>query len=110
MKSEEYNFDVFLDYVDRSLQLDRHKTDRHWREQWISIGREIFEYDLVCRLENLSDDLAVILENLRIPKASWDTIMDARVNRSSRGNTVGTPQQRRRIQQMYKADYEAFGY
>ncbi|MBV1903572.1 MAG: sulfotransferase family protein [Marinosulfonomonas sp.] len=109
-KPEEFNFDVFLDYVDRSLQLDRYKTDRHWREQCINTAIDRIDYDLISRLESLSDDLPRILDILRIPKTDWNKIKDARFNRSPRSDNIGTPRQRLRIQRLYKADYEAFGY
>ena len=110
MESDEFNFDVFLEYVDQSLQMDRYRTDRHWREQVNNTGIDLFEYDFVSRLENISQDLDVLLEKLRVPRAGRAEILDARFNRSSQKASEITPGQRRYIEDIYKNDFETFGY
>ncbi len=102
-----YNFDVFLDYVAHSLELDRHATDRHWRMQVDNIGWREIDYDFIGRVENFAADIAQVFQ----AGGAGDFPPPGLIAPSGTEPALDiTPGQRARIRQLYAADYEAFGY
>lgn len=108
-KGEDYNFDVFLDYVEASIERDRYLTDRHWREQVVNTSFDSLSYDLVLRVERFAEDLPKMLEALRIPADQHQMIREAKFNKSAAKVELGA-HHARRIESIYADDMEAFGY
>lgn len=107
---EARNFDVFLDYVEASMRQSRWLTDRHWREQVVNTSWARLRYDLVIRLESFSEQLPDLLARLEMPRSAWDAVLSSRFNRSSPAKADITAAQKRRIRQIYAADFDAFSY
>lgn len=106
-REPDYNFDVFLDYIDHSLALDPLATDRHWRRQVDNIGWGVIPFDHVGRVETFAADIAHVFEAggaADFPPPSLITPVDAAPAIEI------TPAQRARIQALYAADYQAFNY
>ena len=109
-RGEAYNFDIFLDYIAHSFEVDRLNTDSHWRLQVDNIAWRDIRFDYVGRVENYEADIAHVFDAGGAPGFPPDTLLNARHNRSAAARTDVTPAQRSRIRQLYAPDYEAFGY
>ena len=105
-----YRFDVFLDYVARSLALSPVETDRHWRPQVLNLGRPDFRLRFVGKLENLRADLAKVSEMAGMDLPMPEGLAREKRNRSGDPGFRPNPEQVRRVEDIYAADYEAFGY
>lgn len=102
-----YNFDVFLDYIGHSLDLDRHATDRHWRLQVDNIGFGRIAYDHIGRVETFAADIAHVFE----AAGAAGFITQGMIPAAASAPAVQiTPAQRARIQTLYAEDYQALGY
>jgi hypothetical protein len=108
-KDEDYNFDVFLDYVEASIAKDRYLTDRHWREQVVNTSFDSLDYDLVLRVERFAQDLTLMLDALKIPAAQHQMILEAKFNKSAAQIEFGA-HHHHRIESIYAADMDAFEY
>lgn len=109
-RSLQWNFDVFLDYVAESLEVNPTYCDRHWRAQHINIAHGHLAYDLIGRLENYAADIRRLFEIAGREGFLTDEILKARFNRSSKSELEINAQARRRIELLYARDYELFGY
>ncbi len=110
-KSPEANLDVFLDYIALSFETDELHTDRHWRKQVHNIGFPDVSYDVIGRMETLVDDMKQVLERAKINDGLID-LLSRRHNHTDdvREALAPTAAQRRRIEELYADDFEAFGY
>lgn len=104
------NFDVFLDYIERCLDLDPYLTDTHFRPQVLNIAFGKIDYDFIGRLENIGHDLPRVFALGGRPEFPPAEIMDHRFNASQVKPAPLTPEQRKRVRQIFAADYEAFSY
>lgn len=104
-----YRFDIFLEYIRDSLDSNKDLTDIHWRHQVLNIGLNEFNLAFVGKLE---DGIDSGLERVsEISGVSMPKSQGRKVNESSRASTFAlTEVQRRKIQDLYAVDYEAFGY
>jgi len=109
-RGESYNFDVFLDYVGNSLALDPIATDSHWRLQVDNIAFNDIRFDLIGRVETFDADICSVFKRAGITGFSPDAGLEQRFNRSKSARAAVTPAQRNRIEALYGADYQAFGY
>ena len=109
-RPDSYNFDVFLDYVGHSLAVDPVNTDSHWRLQVDNIALHDIAFDLIGRVETYAADIRTVFERAGITDFSPDAMLEQRFNRSGSARSEITPAQRARIEALYDADYQAFGY
>ncbi len=105
------NFDIFLEYLARCFASGPEFVNGHWKLQTLSIAHDHLPYTHVGRLETLERDLRIVSDRL-----GYDLLGGAkelpRVNRSRVGASAIdlTSEQRRKIRELYAADYAAFGY
>lgn len=104
------NFDVFLDYVEATLQVDRLRCDTHWRLQVDNIGFKDLSFDLIGRVETFDTDVAKVFEAIGRVSFLKPEMLKRRHNKSHEGTFQPSRAQRHRIAGIYAADFEAFGY
>lgn len=109
VRDDEWNFNAFLDYAALSLATDRANTDTHWGLQVDNIALGHIAYARIGRVENLDADLRAIFSEGGAADFPLEALLAKKHNASAR-TTVVTAAQRARIEQLYTADYEAFGY
>jgi len=109
-RGEDYNFDVFLDYIAHSFAVDRLNTDSHWRLQVDNIAFNDIRFDYIGRVENYEADIRKVFDAGGAPGFPPAELLADRRNRSTTAKTAVTPAQSARIRQLYAPDYEAFGY
>lgn len=109
-RGDGYNLDRFLDYVAASIEADPLRTDRHWRTQRVNVNFGEFRYDLIGRVETMQIDLDAVLDAMRVPGAERAEIVGQRFNTTAAAKAELSPEQRRRIAEIYAGDFEAFGY
>ena len=109
-KGAEYNFDVFLDYVAHTFELDRLNTDSHWRLQVDNIAWSDMRFDHVGRVETYEADLRHVFDAGGAPGFPPEALLGARHNKSGEAVVPVTPAQKQRIETLYAPDYAAFGY
>jgi hypothetical protein len=109
---EHRKLDLFLDYVEACMADSHLFCDRHWRQQTVNLGVDVMSYDFIGRIENYRDDMRAIL--LRTGRADLvdSPLLVMRYNRSrvTRDPLRPTADQKRRIQRIYREDYECFDY
>ena len=103
------NFDVFLDYVTNTLAIDPLRCDTHWRLQVDNIAFADLRFDLIGRVESYDFDIKRIFSAIGRPDFPPDTLLAQRHNPSRPSDFALGPAQRARIEQIYAADYAAFG-
>ncbi len=104
------NLDVFLDYVAESVAGSPTHCDPHWREQHRNLGLSYFQYDFVARLENFNKDIQHAFESAGLGEFLKTQEWQKKRNSSSRLDLVLRPDQIAKIEKIYAADYEKFGY
>jgi len=106
----EQRFDAFLDFVAYCLGKNPEGTDPHFRRQVTNTAFGVMRYNKIGRLENYADDMAQVLSEAGASLPDGVSLAK-RVNVSNQ-KVAFTPSaaQRRKIEQLYAADYEAFGY
>ncbi|WP_168733026.1 sulfotransferase family 2 domain-containing protein [Aliigemmobacter aestuarii] len=109
-RGEDYNFDVFLDYVAHTFEIDRLRTDSHWRLQVDNVAWKDIRFDAVGRVESYEADIRRIFAEGGAPDFPPAHLLAERHNVSGAARTAVTPAQRARIETLYAPDYEAFGY
>jgi len=106
----EQRFDAFLGFVDYCLNVNPEGTDPHFRRQITNTAFGTLKYDKVCRLENYSTDMEKVLSEAGMTLPD-EASLRSRKNVSQQEvvfePTVG---QKRKLEQLYAPDYEAFGY
>jgi hypothetical protein len=105
-----FRFDVFLDYVATSMELSPLRTDRHWRQQVLNLGKPDFELTFIGTLENLKADLLTVSEMSGVRLPMPESLSQERRNRSGDWDFAPSREQIRRIEALYAPDFEAFGY
>jgi hypothetical protein len=105
-----YNFDVFLDYIAHTFDVDRTNCDTHWRLQVDNIGWRDIRYDFIGRVERYEADIAHVFAAGGVTGFPPPALLQRRENRSSGARFAISPEQRARIHLIYAPDYEAFGY
>ncbi len=108
-----YNFDVFLNYVELSLEESHLLCDEHWRPQFISLGSEKIAYDKIGRFENFSADLTEIFSHAGLPLLVALAERKMTFNRSSneeRDDLAISRTQASKIRSLYAMDFNAYGY
>jgi hypothetical protein len=105
-------FDRFLGYVrDFATSFGHEAVDPHWRAQALNIRPELYEPDLVGRVEAMSDFALEVARRLDRPLIS--DLACLRRNRAvfdSPEDLLGSPNIRRKIEQIYAADFDLFEY
>lgn len=105
-----YNFDVFLDYVAYGFAVDRMRTDTHWRLQTDNIGWDTLHFDHIGRVETYDADIRHVFDAAGRTDFPPPALMARRFNATQADVLPVTPDQRRKIEQLYAPDYAAFGY
>jgi len=106
----EQRFDAFLDFVAYCLDQNPEGTDPHFRRQVTNTAFGVMRYNKIGRLENYADDMAQVLSEAGASLPDGVSLAK-RVNVSNQKVSF-TPSaaQKRKIEHLYAADYEAFGY
>lgn len=103
-------FDVFLDYIERSISLNYLRTDQHFRRQVDNVAFGQISYDFIVKVESIYEDLAKIPELAGIDDPHGAFTRRMHRNKSKPLDFSLNSEQRARIYALYKPDYEAFGY
>ncbi len=106
----ERNFDVFLDYIQASVDKDIYHTDRHWRPQYINLGMPALSYHHIGKLENFADELAYIFSEAGIEAFDFEALNLKTRNKTTPRNLKVSAAQRDKIFQLYRKDFDLFGY
>ncbi|MGB8623973.1 MAG: sulfotransferase family 2 domain-containing protein [Paracoccaceae bacterium] len=109
-RPESENFDVFLDYVEHGLEIDPLRTSAHFRPQVINIAYGQVDYDFIGKLERIETDLPHVFEMGGRPGFPPPDVLSQRFNSSQAERAPLSEAQRRRVRDIFAADYEAFGY
>lgn len=99
-------FDRFLDMIASQLSEDPIRTDRHWRLQKDNLGLGWISYDFIGRVEHLAQDFQQVRNALGVPTERFELSVSNRTGSSELFNI--TKDQRRRVQDIYAADYTTF--
>ena len=103
------NFDVFLDYVEDSLNENALLTDSHWRHQSINVGFFDIKYDLIGRVESFTKDVDVILRAMGLSRREGGIFNKSARNESQKGYDL-SKSQKLRVSKIFAIDYDNFGY
>ena len=109
-KSDDDNFNSYLDMLEYSFSLDPLRIDRHFRLQTVNTAIAAIKFNSICRVENLGPDLVKALMSSGVaPDAVKGLDSDVR-NASRAKGFVPNTDQLRKIEILYRIDLEAFGY
>ena len=104
------NFDIYLDYLKASFEVDLQRTDRHFRLQKLTTGLGHVNYDLIGRVENFEKDLGQVFVLAGAGQYLDNHPGFGRHNTTNDSSLDVSRQQRKKIEQLYAPDYEAFNY
>lgn len=107
------NFDIFLDYIECCFAIDMAHVNTHWKPQVFTTAHGHIRYDHVGKVETLRRDLETIQEKIGHSFPGMDKPEGPQFNRSRvdvKTLLQVTPEQRRKVRDLFSADYEAFGY
>ena len=104
------NFDIYLDYLKASFEVDLQRTDEHFRLQKLNIGLGHVNYDLIGRVENFEKDLGQVFVLAGAGQYLDNHPGFGRHNTTNDSSLDVSRQQRKKIEQLYAPDYEAFNY
>ncbi len=105
-----YNFDVFLDYVAHTFEVDALRCDTHWRLQTLNIGWGRISFDHIGKVETYNADLRQVFDAVGKTDFPPAALLERRFNATEAKVMPVTPAQRRKIESLYAADYAAFEY
>lgn len=105
-----YKFDVFIDYITTSFEHSVLRTDRHFRPQHVNLGNGAIELSYVSKLENLDSDLRLISDKLEVTLPQLEMLPKLTRNKSSSECFTPNPSQIKKIEVLYRKDYELYGY
>lgn len=105
-----YRFDVFLEYVEASFEQSVRRTDRHFRPQHVNLGHGEIELAYVGHIETLDTDLKHISEKAGVSLLDPSKLPKKMRNQSTATEFVPSLSQRRKVESLYKEDYEIYGY
>lgn len=109
-KSLSYNFDVFLDYLERNFEMNAKHCDRHWRYQTTNIALGQVSYGLIMRVEALADGLAELLDKTGIDLQKCARVRHNQSSASQHPEFQLSESQRLKVRALYEIDYANFGY
>lgn len=109
-RTTDYNFDVFLDYVAHTFDMDALRCDTHWRLQTLNIGWGTVNFDHVGKVETYNADLRLVFDAIGRADFPPDALLTRRFNATDVPVMPVTLAQRKKIESLYAADYAAFGY
>ncbi len=104
------NLDVFIDYVAEAVASSATYCDPHWREQHRNLGLSHFDYDLVIQLEKFDAGIKQVFEFADLGEFLENKNWQKKRNKSSQQDLVLRTDQVAKIEKIYAADYEIFGY
>lgn len=107
------NFDIFLDYLEQCFAVDEAHVNPHWRPQIYTTAYGFITYDHIARVETLRRDLETIQDKIGHRFPGMDKPEGPQFNRSRvdvKSLLKVTDAQRRKVRDLFAADYEAFGY
>lgn len=87
-----------------------HFSNHHWQTQCDLLLLDLINYNLVARLETLSDGVAVLMRHIEKRNLTWPGLPrfnETPVKYSSRLYTASTT---RKVAEMYRADFKTFSY
>ena len=108
-KGHDVKFHEFVQWV---LDSPRAELNGHWQLATVSCLPCAIDYDFVGRFENFQNDLSGLIEAAGVPSVSWDLPFESH-NTTARVHHYYSQLSRKQIRQlaeMYRPDYEAFGY
>ncbi len=101
------SFERFLGAIEEQDPVTQ--MDPHWRPQHINLMHPLVEYDHVGRLESFQADLDRIREEAGLPHVPIDS-RNVSPRKSPDSVYDGRPDLVRRVEQLYAADLELYGY
>lgn len=101
----------FEDYC-RALKTFKRPVDfdQHWRPQYRHICGDIIRYDHIFKLEELNQKSAQISKTLRLPEMEFSSGSRHATGSSGRLRDYYTPKTADIIREVYREDFENFGY
>ncbi|WP_415183088.1 sulfotransferase family 2 domain-containing protein [Phaeovulum sp.] len=106
-RDNEYNFDIFLNYLTRSFEGDMDRIDPHFRPQFYNVRPDLLSYDFLGRVENLDRDMATITHRLKDRGVDLKMQPIERKN-VSKGGYSPTASQIKRLEDLFCRDFELF--
>ena len=102
--------DVVLDCVEASIAETPLFTEQHFRPQVHHLAYGHVKYDFIGRMENFNADLIESFNRAGAHEYAASLGKIEKRNSSKVAKVTLSEQQQTRIRELYKADYEAFGY
>lgn len=106
------NFSRYLDYVADAMAESAAYCDPHLRQQVRNLQPEHIDYARIGRVERLAEDAAAIFEAIGLGDVITTEVLAQEAGRASRTPAFDAPttEQIARIGELYRPDFEAFGY
>ncbi len=104
-----YGFNLFLDYVQAEIEtVGGDYVNEHWRPQYICLKQEAFQPEIVGRLENIEEFTHQLCDRLnrRMPSGIPHENKTVEENHEE----YRTKEIWKKCQDLYKIDFERFGY
>jgi hypothetical protein len=111
--SSSRNFDIFLEYLDHCFATDPAHCNPHWRQQIHNLAHGSIDYHVVGRVEALPEairELELRLDHRFCEVDGWSAPQFNRSPSIERAVFCVSDRQRRKVRDLYAADFEAFSY
>jgi hypothetical protein len=102
----------FAEFLAAIAKQDQHAMNSHWRIQYYNVFMDTIRYDEIIRYEEFSGRLPQLLSEL-YPGANPDVIISRHRHDQSSDEMVShyfTPDLKALAQEIYRLDFETFGY
>lgn len=110
VKSNSYNYDVFLEYAASAFEICPLRVDAHWRLQTLNLGIGKIKFTHIGKVESFLSDVSHVFEVAGVEEFPIDLLHRNSFNRSKQSEIYITTTQRAKIHSLYREDYEAFNY
>lgn len=103
---------TFGEFLAAVAKQDQRAMNSHWRIQYFNVFMDMICYDEIIRYEELTERLPRLVAEL-YPSADADTILSRHRHDQSSDDLVDryfTPDLKTLAQQIYRLDFESFGY
>jgi hypothetical protein len=87
-----------------------HFSNHHWQKQCDLLLLDLMNYNLVARLESLSDGISIIKHHLQKRNLTWPGLPRFNKTPVKYSSQLYTASIARKVAEMYEADFTTFGY